>query len=115
MFRYGHVAASRLIPLLILACGSGLAEPPARFPYAAATRDCGPADGPAVTIYLSRKPVDAIEPSGTHVQIHVWQGIEELAGTSWSIGGDAPQGSAVHIAARGGFRAAWFSRTVTCG
>jgi hypothetical protein len=43
-----------LVPALGLACGLDLADPPFRYPFAAATADCGPADAPAVSIHLAR-------------------------------------------------------------
>ncbi len=72
---------------MIAACdGNGVTGPSGPLPYATAFRSCGPADGPAVTIYLSSKPIANLTPDGPFVQISIWMPVEQLAGRSWSVG-----------------------------
>ena len=47
---------------------------------------CGPADGPAVAIYLAPNPVGAIEPSAPYVRIYVAVVPSELTAHVWPIG-----------------------------
>lgn len=75
-----------LTALLALACLSdSTLRPPGRFLYAAAARACGPADGPAVGIYLATVPVESLAPPAPYIRIAVWQPLEHLAGGSWLI------------------------------
>lgn len=89
-----------LLGVLPTACTSGDIPEPARslaargLTYAAATRACGPADGPAVEIYLAPAPVESLEPAAPYVRIYVWQPLDGLAGRSWILGGGEPEGSA---------------------
>jgi len=62
--------------------------------YAAATRACGPADGPAVAIYLASTPVESLEPAPPYLRIYLWQPLDRLAGRSWVLTGGEPEGSA---------------------
>ena len=75
-----------LAALLALACLSdSTLRPPGRFHYAAAARACGPADGPAVGIYLATVPVESLAPPVPYIRIAVWQPVDRLAGGSWLI------------------------------
>ncbi|HEY6107486.1 MAG TPA: hypothetical protein VIV56_01160 [Gemmatimonadales bacterium] len=72
--------------LLAVACLSdSTLRPPGRFHYAAAARACGPADGPAVGIYLATVPVESLAPPAPYIRIAVWQPLDHLAGGSWLI------------------------------
>jgi hypothetical protein len=82
------------IALLVSACDAGPAEPPSEFPFASATPECGPADGPAVTIYLLTDTMPTRPPSGAHVRVYVWHGLHDLRGQSWTVGGDSQDGFA---------------------
>jgi hypothetical protein len=90
-----RVCLSALV-VLCVACApaDGATEPPAGFPHSAATRSCGPADGPAVTIYLASAPVQSLEPAAPYVGVYVWQPLDRLAGRSWSVAGGESEGSA---------------------
>ncbi|MDQ3697208.1 MAG: hypothetical protein M3373_04185 [Gemmatimonadota bacterium] len=71
-----------------VACSSdGTVGPPTGMAHAAATRECGPAGGPAVAIYLTRAPVESLEPPPPYVRIVVWHALETLEGRSWLVGG----------------------------
>ncbi|MEA2764233.1 MAG: hypothetical protein QOK07_637 [Gemmatimonadaceae bacterium] len=75
-----------LVPVFAMACGSDTLAPPIRsFVHAAAVAECGPADGPAVAIYLSPNPVESIEPSGPFVRVYVPVQLDQLTGQVWQI------------------------------
>ena len=66
--------------ILLLACGADtLVGPGGRFTHAAATFACGPADGPAVAIYLTQTPVTSFEPSGEYVRVYTTGTLQEIA------------------------------------
>jgi hypothetical protein len=91
-----------VIAVLATACGSQeVPAPPSEFAHAAATRDCGPADGPAVSIYLSAQPVEELDPPPPFIRLYIWHGLGDLAGRTWSLAGDDAQGSAQFCAVGG--------------
>jgi hypothetical protein len=94
------------IVLSAVACGAELAEPPTGFAFAAGTPDCGPADGPAVSIYLAGSPVEALEPTAPYARVYVWHAASELEGREWALTGAASEGSAQFVATTGDFEAA---------
>ena len=78
-----------------MACGgSGISAPPVGFTHAIATHMCGPADGPAVAIYLARDPVTSLQPTTPYVRIYVWQPASALAGRAWLLVGSKSEGGA---------------------
>jgi hypothetical protein len=84
-----------MVIFLSMACGgSGISAPPAGFTHAFATRMCGPADGPAVAIYLTRDPVTSLEPATPYVRIYVWQSADALPGRTWMLAGNKSAGGA---------------------
>jgi len=100
-----HVTALGVALALVAACASdGPLPPPEGFQHATATRTCGPADGPAVAIYLVTAPTAALEPPAPHVRINVWQSVSDLAGGMWEV--DADSAAAVYVTAPGEFEAA---------
>jgi hypothetical protein len=75
-----------LVPVFAMACSSDSVSAPLRgFVYSAAVAQCGPADGPAVAIYLSPNPVETIEPSGPFVRVYVPVELSQLTGQVWQI------------------------------
>jgi hypothetical protein len=71
---------------LAFACLSdGILHPPHELPHAAASRACGPADGPAVAIYLALVPIESLAPPTPYVRIAIWQPLSRLAGGSWVV------------------------------
>lgn len=75
----------KILTLAILCAACGVVDSARPFPYAAATNSCGPADGPAVSIYLAAVPFQNLEPPTPYIQLIVWQPVERLAGRSWSV------------------------------
>lgn len=67
--------------------------PPVGFTHAAATRSCGPADGPAVALYLAADAIDTLEPATPYVRIDVWKAADALVGT-WSLSPTSAHGVA---------------------
>lgn len=100
-----HRAGIGALLLLGAACA---AEPPVGpnwTPlYARATRSCGPADGPAVAVYLTPEPVTALEPPPPYYRLDVWRPLESASGT-WEVGAGADDAAAVHRS-DGGFEMA---------
>ena len=77
-----------------MACANGISAPPAGFTHAAATSACGPADGPAVAIYLTRDPVTSLPPTTPYVRVYVWQSVSALIGRPWLLAGSKSEGGA---------------------
>jgi hypothetical protein len=77
-----------LVPVFAMACSSdGVSAPLRGFVYSAAVADCGPADGPAVAIYLAPNPVGSIEPTAPFVRVYVPVQLNQLTGQVWSVEG----------------------------
>lgn len=83
--RGGQVVLIVAATLVVAGCNSDDAlSPPVGFAHAAATRSCGPADGPAVAIYLAPEAIATLEPATPYIRIDVWQAADALVGT-WSL------------------------------
>lgn len=76
---------SKVLTLVFASAACGLVDSGQPFPYVAATNDCGPADGPAVSIYLAAVPFQNLKPPTPYIHLIVWQPVERLAGRSWSV------------------------------
>ncbi len=88
--RMSHLLRRLAVLGLVAACApDGIPEPPSGLPYSAATPACGPADGPAVAIYLSPNPVTSLEPATPFVHVAVWQPLDRLEDQSWTLGAGA--------------------------
>ena len=75
---------------LLLACSSdGVIGPSSRFDNAAARFACGPADGPALEIYLSENPLTAGDPPGAFVRVYVPGPVEQIVGKLLPIAGNS--------------------------
>ena len=77
-------SVSTLLAVLVLSCSNESAplEPLSELPYAVATPSCGPADGPAVLIYLASMPIESLQPVAPFVQANILRSITALdAGT----------------------------------
>jgi hypothetical protein len=91
VFRWFGVVA--LMGLAVACSSDTVVGPSGRFDHAAATLACGPADGPAVAIYLTSEPVKSIEPSGVYVRLFIPGTLDQLAGTSWPIASNSEAGA----------------------
>ena len=89
-----------------LACSDGIAAPPVGFTHAAATFACGPADGPAVAIYLSPAPVTSATPIGPYVRIYIDKSVEEVGGQAWPVAGSGATAGAVFQTSSGDYEIA---------
>jgi len=79
-----------LVLFVAIACSSDATSPPFRsFVNAVAHAECGPADGPAVAIFLTPNAVGSVEPSAPFVRIYVAVQVAELAGRTWNANTDA--------------------------
>jgi len=69
----------------LLGCGGDAAPGPVPgYSFAYATNECGPADGPAMTLYLSERAVDSLPPAGAHLAVAVWVGRDAAVGRTFS-------------------------------
>ena len=53
------------------------------YPFAYAATECGPADGPAVTVYFTAHALDSLPPAGGHLALTVWVGRDEALGRTF--------------------------------
>jgi hypothetical protein len=88
------MSVSIVVSLSIACAADGISAPPFRFTHAAATFACGPADGPAVAIYLTTNPVTSVEPATPFVRIYVAQPLNALAAGPWILSGSKAEGAA---------------------
>jgi hypothetical protein len=78
--------------LLLIGCNSdselSLPAPPAGYPTAYATAACGPADGPAVRLFLAAEPAEVLPPPAPFVEVAIWQGVTSLSNRriEWTSG-----------------------------
>lgn len=92
-----RLATAWMIAVVPLACTpSGIPGPPSGLTHAAARPSCGPADGPAIEIYLTPTPLESSEPPTPYVRVYIWQSLEQLADRPWVVGGDSPSAAAWH-------------------
>jgi hypothetical protein len=90
-----RVMSVSMVVCFSMACAAdGISGPPFRFTHAAATFACGPADGPAVAIYLTPDPVTVLEPATPFVRIYVAQPVNALAAGPWILAGSKAEGAA---------------------
>jgi hypothetical protein len=83
VFRVGGFS---LIAAFVLACSSdGVLGASGRFDHAAATFACGPADGPALAIYLAPDPITSLDPPGVFMRVYVPGTIDQISGRTWPI------------------------------
>jgi len=93
--RIHHLAFA--VALLAAGCDSSPVEPPSEFPFASATPECDPTDGPAITIFLTRDTLPALPPGGGRVRVYLWHSLQELRGRSWTVGGLSQDGVAEYV------------------
>jgi hypothetical protein len=93
-----RLAIAWVILVVPLACNppSGVPAPPVGLPHSAAAPGCGPADGPAIAIYLSATPLESLEPAAPYVRVDVWQSLEHLTERPWRVAGDNRDAAALH-------------------
>lgn len=86
------------LALVIASCNSenelSLPAPPPGYPTAYATRDCAPADGPAMRIYLAAEPSEALPPPVPFVDVAIWQGVSSVSGRRFEWTGATNDGFA---------------------
>lgn len=59
-------------------------RPLTEYPFAVATRTCGPADGPALAIFLSAGEVTDVPAAPPYFQFYLTRSPAELEGRTWS-------------------------------
>ena len=101
---------------LLAACGSSpVSALPAGLEHAAAARQCGLADGPAVSIYLAAAPVASLEPSSPYVRIDIWQPVQRVAERTWIFTEMAEEGAALYFLPGGDHEVAASGRVSVTG
>ena len=70
-------------------------EPPEGYAYAVAQRDCAPADGPALSLYLTPTLVDAPHPAPPFVRVSVYESPGDVVGRTWSFDATTTVASAI--------------------
>jgi hypothetical protein len=78
--------AAVLVTLLAACTDASIPPPPTGYGFAYATGDCGPADGPAVRLFLLPQEVVLWPPTGARVEVAVWRAASRLPGAelAWS-------------------------------
>lgn len=75
--------------LAIMACGSGVTDPPEGFPVAWMVQGCSPVDGVAVDLFLAEtEPADVTKPPYPHIRVSIEAGAEELAHNTFTTQGN---------------------------
>lgn len=86
------------LALLLASCNSendlSLPAPPAGYPTAYATRDCAPADGPAMRLYLAAEPSEGLPPPVPFVDVAIWQGVASVSSRKFEWSGPSNEGFA---------------------
>lgn len=80
---------------VLLGCSSdNVLRPPAGLKYSVAVAACGPADGPAVAIFLTQDPAQAPNPAPPYVRIYIDLTYGQLDGRTRSVRGSSADASA---------------------
>jgi hypothetical protein len=88
-----------IVVAVAMACSSDrIVTPPRDFVFAAATRTCGPADGPAIAVYLATNPIGSLEPSTPYVRVFVPRPLDQLSGHAFPISGINAESAAWYYA-----------------
>jgi hypothetical protein len=81
-----------LAAVVLSACGNTVTGTAADFRYVNATNSCAPADGPAVSIYLSAKPFTGSQVDQPYVAFNIWTGLRELSGRPYRLAQNSNDG-----------------------
>jgi hypothetical protein len=92
-FRLRRVASSSLLALVVFAapasCGhKSETSPPAQSPFAYVQRDCGPADGDALTFYITQKQSQYGKYEEPFVEISINENLPRSAPQDYTIRSD---------------------------
>ena len=96
--------AGLLALTLLLACASdGVLIPVEGLRFAFSQYECGPADGPAIGIYLTRDPADgnAVNPPYIHIYIDLRAG--NLDGSTHDVAPQSPDAAARFVNSQGNY------------
>lgn len=89
-----HWALAAMVLVATASCsGAQVTEPLPGYPFAQATRDCAPFDGPAVTVVL-RPSADSLEAAGPQLRVSIWLSPENVAGATFRSSDDPVRGYA---------------------
>ena len=97
-------AGSLLALALPLACASdGVLIPVEGLRFAFSQYECGPADGPAIGIYLTRDPVDGTLAKPPYVHIYIDLSAGNLDGSTHDVGPQSPDAAARFVNSQGNY------------
>jgi hypothetical protein len=82
-----------LVAVVAMGCNDSTSPSLRGFVYSAASAQCGPADGPAVAVYLAPNPVGTVAPSAPYVRVYVAVQPSELTAHVWPIGSKTEAGA----------------------
>ena len=100
-------AGSLLALLLLSACDSqGTLVPVQGLRFAFSQYECGPADGPAIGIYLTRDPVNGTQATPPYVHIYIDLSGGDLDGSTHDLGPNSPDAAARYFSADGNYDSA---------
>ena len=74
-----------LLPCLAAIAACGLFDSETDLPHAAAMAGCGPTDGPATVIVLSREPIESAQPPFPYVSVMILESVSDLSPRTWDI------------------------------
>jgi len=89
-----------------LSCRDTLLRVPEELPRAATVFACGPADGPAVQIFLSEKPISNGTPVAPYVSIYIDRSISELVPGTYPTSSSNPGVGIVRFASASSYEPA---------
>jgi hypothetical protein len=85
-----------LVAVLAMACSSDSVSPAFRaFTYSSVAAQCGPADGPAVAVFLAPTQEGANGATAPYVQMYVAVSVNQLAGV-WPIATNSEAAASFH-------------------
>jgi len=95
-----RISGSLVVAAVIACSADGISIPKSGLSHSFAQFACGPADGPAVAIYLTSS-ASAPSPEPPYVRVYIAESIDQLDGRPWGIGGPTSEAGAWFEAATG--------------
>lgn len=97
-----RITPLRAVLLLTLAgtagCTDGFLPPRVNFADAIAMPSCGPADGGAVAIFLTSKPIESDAPAAPYLRVDIWRSLSELSNQTFMLDPGSQSATAFYIA-----------------
>lgn len=86
--QFTRLARLAVLPLVLFVVASGCddpesPEPTTEYPFAVAARACGPADGPAMEVFLTPAETSDVPADPPYVRLYLTKSPAELEGRTW--------------------------------